>query len=305
MTRAVAVIVVALLAISSAALADGHASADTEEPPRPEPAKRGRTKKPKVVRPDAAAMEKVGGPKARLTLPGGGFMLTIAAEVNMAKGAVGKPLSVAPDLWIGAADRLTVGILHSQRAATGFLTGSGSGLCFRGNGLCDGGLGNVYTFVAGEARIGLSEGGFALAFVAGAQARQFDPDLVLSGKAGFIARMGSASRIALELAPAVYIGITQRKIMNVDYNVDLFGAPATVYLRLAGGFALALQAGVTFVLKDAGNTWRIPAAAGISWWLSPHVSFDAAFGLAAVADSDDATKAFDNRSVTVGLGYAH
>lgn len=291
MTRLVAMIVVALVAVPTAASADGSkGKARKSAKHKPAPASVADTK-----------LEKVGSPVTRLTLPGGKFMLTVAAEANMAKDQVGKPISIAPDLWIGVADRLTFGIVHSGRAATGFLTGFGTGLCFRGGGAagaCGLGLGDVYTFVGGEARIGLTQGGFATAFVLGAQARAFDPKLVMSGKAGLIVRM-SSSRIALELAPAVYIGLTQR-----DFNPDVFGAPVTIFLRVGGQFALALQSGVTFGLKHAGDTWRIPAAAGIAWWVTPHVSFDVAFGLAAVADSDDATKAFDNRSATVGLGYA-
>jgi hypothetical protein len=208
---------------------------------------------------------------------------------------------VAPDLWIGVADRLSGGIVHSGRAATGFLTSYGTGLCFRGGGStgsCGSGLGDVYTFGGADLRLGLTEGGFALALVGGAQARAFDPELVLSGKAGFLARLHS-SRVALELAPTAYIGITQR-----DANVDQFGAPVTIFLGVAGGFALAVQGGVTFDLDDIGNTWQIPAAAGFVWWVSPHFSIDAAFGLAAVADSDDMTKAFDRRSASVGVSIA-
>ena len=288
MTRLVAV-AGALLAMASVARGQGE---DAEEPPGPPDAK---------VEARAETTDgwvEVGAPEARLTLPGGKFMLTAVVEANLAENAVGKPISVAPDLWIGVHDRFSFGIIHSARAATGFLTGAGSGLCFRGEGACAFGLGEVYTFAGAEARIGLTEGGFALAFMAGAQARAFDPELVLSGKAGFLARIHS-SRIAIELAPAVYIGMTQR-----DFNPDQFGAPVTIFLRLAGSFSLAVQGGVAFILDDVGNTWRVPAAAGFSWWVTPHVSFDAAFGLAAVADSDDATEAFDARTVTVGLGYA-
>jgi hypothetical protein len=279
--------IVVLLAIQSAATAD-------DDPP---------TAEKRSDDDDGGGLVKVGTPKARVTLPGGKFMLTAVVEANMAKGTAGKPLSVAPDLWIGVADRLSFGIVHSGRGATGFLTSFGTGLCFRGGGFCDSGLGKVYTFSEADARIGLTQGGFAVALVLGAQARAFDPDLVLSGKAGFLARMGS-SRIALELAPTAFIGITQRKIAGMDFNTDEFGAPVTIYLRIAGGFSLALQSGVTFTFKDIGNTWQIPAAAGFQWWLTPHISFDAAFGLAAVADSNDATKAFDQRSASVGLGYA-
>src|SRR5689334_22370637 len=153
MAKVTALLVAALVAMSATAVADGAKA--KKKKPKPAPAAA------------SAELQAAGSPKVRLTLPGGKFMFTAALEANMAKGAVAKPLSIGPDLWIGAADRLSLGILHSTRAATGFLTGFGTGLCFRGGGQCDFGLGKVYTFVAGEARIGLTEGGFATAFVLG------------------------------------------------------------------------------------------------------------------------------------------
>jgi len=304
MTTRLVAMIVALLAIS---VAPARADDEDDAPKREEdtsarPKGKGKTKAKAEAEPaEAGAMVEVGSPKARMTLPGGKFVITAVVEANMAKDTVGKPLSVAPDLWIGVHDRFSFGLVHSGRAATGFLTGFGTGLCFRGGGatgFCGSGLGDVYTFAGAEARLGLTEGGFALALVAGMHARAFDPELVLSSKAGFLVRLHS-SRIALEVAPSFYIGVTQR-----EFNVDTFGAPVTMFFRLAGSFAIALQGGVAFVLKDAGNTWQIPAAVGFSWWVTPHISFDAAFGLAAVADSDDMTKAFDRRSISVGLGYA-
>jgi hypothetical protein len=299
-------VTVALLAVSTAARAQSDAEA--EEPPPEAPSEAPPDDPPPDDPPvRGGAVEARGGvrptgtPAARMTLPGGKILFTAVVEANLAESSAGKPLSVAPDLWIGVSDRLTFGLVHSGRAATGFLTGFGTGLCFRGGGAagpCGMGLGDVYTFAGAEARIGLTEGGFAVAFVAGAHARAFDPELLLAGKAGFVARLHS-SRIAIELAPSAYIGMTQR-----DFNPDQFGAPVTIFLRLGGRFALAVQGGVTFFLDDVGNTWQVPAAAGFAWWVTPKLSIDAAFGLAAVADSDDATKPFDRRSASVGVGLA-
>lgn len=284
-----------------------------------EPAPRRGAKRAKKVKPRPAEEEEVTGsvgtddlvvtgpPKARMTLPGGKFMLNAIVEANLAKGSAGKPLSVAPDLWIGVADRLTFGIYHSGRASTGFLSGFGSGLCFRGGGdtgLCSLGLGDVYTFVGSEVRIGLTQGGFASALVLGAQVRAFEPERLISGKAGFLVRL-NAKRIAIEISPIALIGITKRKIDDMDFNRDEIAVPVTLYLRFAPQFSLALQAGVTSTVKKFGDNYRVPAAAGLAWWVSPHFSIDVAFGLAAVADKDDMTKAFDQRSATVGVGYAH
>jgi hypothetical protein len=326
MTRVLIAVAAALFVMSTAA------RADDEEEPTPavdddEPVKKKKKKKAKPP-PDEEAPEresstasvdasasadglvKVGGPKARVTLPGGKFLATVIGEANVGKGPMGKtvkgkPLSIAPDLWFGLHDRLTFGIIHSGRAATGFLSGFGTGLCFRGGGggACDLGLGDVYTFAGAEARIGLTEGGFAVGLVLGGQARAFDPKLVASGKAGFIARINS-KRLAIELAPSALIGITQRKVGGMDFNRDEIYVPVTIYLRFAPSFSLALQGGIASTLKKFGDNYRIPAAAGIAFWITPHLSIDAAFGLAAVADKDDMTKAFDQRSATLGLGYA-
>jgi hypothetical protein len=65
-----------------------------------------------------------------------------------------------------------------------------------------------------------------------------------------------------------------------------------------------VQGGATFEAKKPGDTYKISAAAGLSVWLTRHFAFDAAFGLAAVKDKDEMTKAFDQRSATVGLSYA-
>ena len=277
---------------------------DADDAPEAAPAK---TKTASVsASVSSADLVESGAPKGRMTLPGGGFMLSAIVETNLAKGAAGKPLSVAPDLWIGLADPLTVGIYHSGRAATGFLTSFGTGLCFRGGGdmgICSLGLGDIYTAVGGEVRVGLTEGGLATALVLGGLVRTFEPERVISGKAGFLARVHT-KRIAIEISPMAFLGITQRKVAGMDFNRDELAVPVTIFIRFAPRFSFALQSGVTFVLKKPGDTYEIPAAAGLSWWVSPHFSIDAAFGLAAVADKDDMTKPFDQRSATVGLSYA-
>jgi hypothetical protein len=253
----------------------------------------------------SGALLESGAPKARMTLLGGKFMFSAIVETNLAKSKAGKPISIAPDLWIGLADRLTVGIYHSGRAATGLLSGFGTGLCFRDgmSNLCKVGLGDKYTFVGSEARIGLTEGGFASALVLGGNARFVEDDKLFAGKAGFLTRINT-KRIAVELSPTAFIGLNKRKVMGEAFNKDIVFVPLTIFLRFAPRVAFAVQGGATFEAKKPGDTYKISAAAGLSVWLTPHFAFDAAFGLAAVKDKDEMTKAFDQRSATVGLSYA-
>ena len=156
MTRVlVAVVTVCLMSLAARA-DDDTAPADEEEPP----AKEGKAAKKKkapppdeegdeppskakakadVDEPEASAsasvstgdLIEVGAPKGRMTLPGGKFMLNAIVEANMAKSSAFKPFGIAPDLWLGLHDKLTFGIYHSGRAATGFLSGFGNGICLR------------------------------------------------------------------------------------------------------------------------------------------------------------------------------
>jgi hypothetical protein len=327
------VVVAMLLLLPRAAFAEGEeepaaprAATDDEDPtPKkkkkaveddddPTPKKKGKKAKPAEESASVSASSEdlvpQGSPKGRMTLPGGKFMFNVVTETNMAKGAAGKPIGIAPDLWIGFHDKLTLGIYHSGRAATGFLSGFGRGLCVNGGpmkGICALGKGKIYTFVGSEARIGLSEGGLALALVLGGNATFLGDDTLISGKGGFLARI-HGKRLAIELSPMVFPGITKRKVGGMDFNTDKIAVPLTIFIRFAPRVSFALQAGVTSTLKKFGDNRAIPAAAGLAFWLTPHISFDAAFGLANLAPKEDATgnkpKAFDARSITVGLGYA-
>lgn len=335
MTRLlVAVVTVCVLALTARA-DDEAAPADDDEPPAKEgkapkkkkapapdeegdepPSKKSKAK-PEADEPEAAASASVssgdliavGAPKGRMTLPGGKFMLNAIVEANMAKKSAFKPFGIAPDLWLGLHDRLTFGIYHSGRAATGFLTGFGNGICLRDVEVmgaisrCQTGISDKYTFVGSEARIGISEGGLALALVLGGQVRAFEPERLISGKAGFLMRL-HGKRLAIEISPIAIIGLTKRKIGGMDVNRDELAVPVTIYLRLAPRVAFAVQSGITSTFKKFGDNYQVPAAAGLQFYLGGHLSIDAAFGLAAVADKNDMTKAFDQRSLTVGLGYA-
>jgi len=312
MMRAVLAAAVATVSLVPAGvLAEDKPADEAEDKPADEAEAEAKTKPAGDVEEDTEVAEvAASGPaKGRMTLPGGKVLFDVIVETNLAKGVTLKPISVAPDLWIGVADRLTFGIVHSGRATTGFLTGSGRGLCFNGGadkGVCAAGLGKIYTSGGAQARIGLLEGGFALALDLGVHAFAFKPKVVLAGKGGFIGRF-QAGGFALELAPSIFAGLTQRTIdmggVKVSNNEERVAVPVTALIMLTSGFAIALQSGVTFPLKQAGDNWQVPAAAGLALRVGSRVSIDVAFGLDAALDTNDATKPFDARSLTLGVGY--
>lgn len=307
---AVAIALLSLVPATSRAQEEEKAVAEAPEPPPKGASDEGEAEPASADQavsevPTDSPMIESGGAEGRMTLRGGGFVLGAIVETNLASGKAAKPISVAPDLWFGLHDRLTVGIYHSGRATTGFLSGYGSGLCFRDgmSGICKGGLGDLYTFGGAEARIGLSQGRFATALVLGANVRFADPNTLLAAKAGFLARIHTRW-IGVEISPVALVGLNKRKVMDVALNEDFLFVPVTFYVRITPRVSLALQGGLSTTVKKASDNFKVPAAAGLSFGLGEHLSIDAAYGLAAVADKDKATKPFDQRSVTVGLSYA-
>lgn len=321
MMKRAAAVFSAVIAMSPAVRADDEEEGTEEEAEKSEKAEK---KGDKASKDDAgeaegedksgdgeeeASVEATAKPSGRMTLPGGKFYINGVIETNLASGAAGKPISIAPDLWYGAGDKLTLGLVHSGRGATGFLTGIINGICVNGGsggGVCASGLGKIYTTAGAEARIALTEGGFALALPIGLYASAFKPEIVLSAKIGLIGRWQSDS-VAIELQPSLFAGLTQRKVdmagVKVSNNEERFGLPVTLFFKLSPQFALAAQTGITMLVAHAKDTYQVPAAIGLAWWASPRLSVDFAFGLGAVVDANSMTKAFDSRNLTLGVGY--
>ncbi|MBA3453398.1 MAG: hypothetical protein H0T42_09935 [Deltaproteobacteria bacterium] len=51
-----------------------------------------------------------------LVLAAGGVEAQLTAEINLQARRVGRPLSLAPDLWYGLTPRWTIGLIHSNRS---------------------------------------------------------------------------------------------------------------------------------------------------------------------------------------------
>jgi hypothetical protein len=71
-----------------------------------------------------------------LVLAAGELDAQLVLETNLRARSVGRPLSLAPDVWLGLTPRWTVGIVHSNRSVDQIA--SGDSFCLREGGLgCD------------------------------------------------------------------------------------------------------------------------------------------------------------------------
>lgn len=282
MTRPRLILASALL-VAGASLGGSVASAETASPTPPPPAS------------DATPSEE------QLTAPGGHLVINGFFELNLSKDAVGKPLSISPDIWYAATDKLTLGIVHSSVGATGFLGGVGDALCLAGK---DNGCAHVYPGVGLDARYRLQS---PFTLDAGVYVRDFDP-FQLALKLGIGARF-RFGRIAVEIQPNLFIGLTERSpaagaVSVTSTNKEVLDLPITGALALTPALELALQTGFSTPIDGAKKGYRIPLSLALRYAVSTPLSLGLAFSVPAIAGGDAVADGFDVRTLTLGVTYA-
>ena len=248
-------------------------------------------------------------------------LLQIGLSASSAGAGAGafEPVSIAPDLWYGVSDKLDAGVVTSVTGTSGFWSGQeillgggvgGSGLCITGK---DRGCPRVFDNLGVAAHYLLSsDASVSVAADGGLFAASFDP-FALRLKVGVVG-MWHSRRIAVELAPSMFLGLTQR---NVDVttgrggNREVANLPVTVMYMVLPGLTLGLQSGVTGVIDppslSSGGTYSVPVALGAMYHLSPQLMIGGAFSFDRVAGGAPAAasgpSASTLRSVDLVVGY--
>jgi hypothetical protein len=228
-----------------------------------------------------------------MTLSNRRLFIWLPVEINLSDDLVAKPVSVAPDIWVGLGDALAVGALTSSHAFTGFWGGVGDGACLRGE---VNGCPRVFDNAGVAARFNLAAAsGGALGVEVGMFATSFDP-FTLVAKAGVTGMIGG-ELVRLLIAPSFFVGLTERDAGNEE--------SLSVPLALMIGpdaFRVGLQSGALLQLEDIADTYVIPASVGVQAGLGQAVLF-AAFSLpsAVVGEMLAVPDGFDARTLTLGV----
>lgn len=239
--------------------------------------------------------------RLRMTLPKGRLLVQGFLETNLSTDAAFKPVSLAPDVWYGLTDDLSIGLAHSSNAIGGFYGGVGSSLCLAGdeNG-CDG----FYRNVGLLGRYSLVDTGLALAVNGGLLISDLDPFK-------FGIQLGAVGRweynpIAVVFQPSIYVGLTAREgdaATGVSGNGELITLPVAALYDVSPELAVGLQTGVTLGLDDVASQWTLFLSLGGRYVVTPGIWVDLAFSLPAVATgAENGPGAFDTRVLTLGGG---
>jgi hypothetical protein len=239
----------------------------------------------------------------QLTLPRSRLVLDAFVGINLSSSQVFKPFSISPDIWYGATDMITVGLIHSGLGATGFLGTPGTALCLTGS---SNGCPDFYPGFGVDVRYKLKTGAFAWAADGGLYVRAIDP-FQLAIKLGAIGRW-TKDKIAVELAPNLFFGLTNRSpepvmMVVVAGNQEVLNLPVTGLYAVTPKASVALQTGLVLPFQSTGDTYAVPLSIGGHFLATPSLNVNLAFTLAKLIGGGEAT-GFDTRTLTLGGTYA-
>ena len=227
------------------------------------------------------------GGKPPMILPKGKLAVHVALGVNMSKSAVGKPISLSPDVWYGLMPKLEVGVVHSNMGLSGFWFNTGGSLCLGGT---DRGCAKLYNGPIGIlAHYLLMEGGIDLAADGGLVIKTLDPSQ-LGLKVGVRGRWMSG-KIGVFFSPNIYIGLTKRD----GGNKEQLSIPVMVGYMVSDKLHAGVQTGIAGPLDGFGDAYMIPVGVGAMFMVNPNLGVAGSFnfinlaGKGSTADFRDLT----------------
>lgn len=191
-------------------------------------------------------------------VPEGAFELTgepsrpQILRMNLSEGRAFEPVSLAPHLYWGVSDELTLGITHRE------------GICLNPCG------GKRYNDAGFGLLLWLAESDdFELDLNAGVQARSFDP-FFLGIRAGVIGRVTFGST-AFVFDPSLYVGFTERDQGNREELV----LPFWFYFQATDTVVPFVSAMLVGPLDGFGDSYSIPVEGGSVFEVSEDVDLGA------------------------------
>jgi hypothetical protein len=199
--------------------------------------------------------------------PAGLVHARVLLHVNTSKGSVGKPVSLAPDIWYSITDTLQLGILHN--GPMGWLTRPGAGICFNGKPSCPNG---VYDNIGLDGLYGLAFGDFHFSLHSSFYVLSFSGNTPMQLALGAASKIHFGDDFAIFLDPQFGIALNSR-----DTNKDMFYLPLELQYQVAPPVSLKLLMGVWGRLSGFGDSYQIPVGVGVIGNISEHIDLGLRF----------------------------
>jgi hypothetical protein len=227
---------------------------------------------------------------------------------NLSADAFGEPVSLAPSVWYGVDDKITIGLTHdggttpwSPRPAFRSITATdlmgnpvtfvaGSGICLTGD---ESGCTEVYDNVGFDALYALKQGKLTVAAHPGLDIVAFDPFL-LSLRLGVLGRYMVDDKISIVFDPRLQFGITERDAGNKE-GIDL---PVWAWYAVDAKISAYVHTGINGRFEEFGDNFGIPLQLGGNYKVNEQITAGLDFGFTRLNDG------FDGRVLGLRLVYA-
>jgi len=198
--------------------------------------------------------------------PAGMLSARLLLDINLSASQVGKPISLAPDLYYGVTDKLQLGLLHD--GPMGWQTRPGPGLCLTGK---DNGCPKVYDNIGFDLMYGLSFGELQLSAHGSFFVSSFDPSTT-SLALGVAGKVHFSERAAVVFDPKFAIALSDR-----GANDDALYVPVELEYQLASPTTFKLLSGISGKWSSFGDTYEVPFGVGLVQNLTTHLDLGARF----------------------------
>jgi hypothetical protein len=230
--------------------------------------------------------------------------------INMSADAVGKPIAIAPSIWYGVSDKLTVGVTHDGGSTkftprpglslqaisilgVSVLAGKAGGICLTGD--MDGGCPKVYDNVSLDALFSVKAGKFSLAAHPALDIGSFDPFL-LSLRVGAVGTYAASDKITVAFDPRIKIGITER-----DFNKESLDIPVWLWYHVNEKMGVAVNTGIAGPLDGFGDAFVVPVGLNVSYKANEKLDVGGDFSFVNLAGKNSSA---DYRALGIRVGYA-
>jgi hypothetical protein len=177
-----------------------------------------------------------------LTLAAGMWQLSALANVNLTKGEIAEPVSLAPGASYGVRDRLTAGVSTTQ------------GFCVTGGTACP----YLYNDLGGFVRWSAwQQGPWEIALQGALEAQQFQPDFRLDMTLRATGEWQHGF-LAVDVEPFVAAGLTDR-----DRNLTIIGVNGRVVLQATSRVAFYGLVRLFGAVEHFSDTYLIPSGVGV------------------------------------------
>jgi len=224
--------------------------------------------------------------------PAGMVSARVLLDMNLSADLAGQPVSLAPDIYYSATDKLQFGLLHE--GPMGWQARPGVGICFTGK---DNGCPHVYDNLGFDAMYGLAYGQFHLSAHGSLFINSFDTGST-SLALGVAGKAHLSEKVALFFDPKIAIALSERDTTNDD----ALYIPLELEFQVAAPTTLKLLTGLSGGFTHFGDNYQIPLGIGVVQNLNKHFDLGARFSFDNLLGHQAAgVSAADTRSLAILL----